>query len=274
MIIDAHQHFWRLDRGDYGWLTPKLARLYRDFGPNDLAPLLATAGIDQTILVQAAPTIAETEYMLSLADAHGFIRGVVGWVDFDSPAAPEALSRLAQHPKLVGVRPMIQDIADANWMLKPSLAPAFDAVIAEGLAFDALVFPRHLQPLLRLAERRPELRIVIDHGAKPAIAERSFQPWADEIATIARESSAYCKLSGLALEAGRRWTVDALRRYVDHLIACFGPERLIWGSDWPVCTLAASYGDWLAASKELLAHLSEDERTAVFGGAAQTFYRL
>lgn len=274
MRIDAHQHFWRLDRGDYGWLTPDVGSIFRDFEPEHLVPLLEEAKIDGTILVQAAPTMAETEYLLSLADQHSFIKGVVGWVDFEHSDAPEMIAHLAKHPALAGLRPMIQDIPDPNWMLRPDLAPAFEAMIAEALTFDALTLPHQLGALKQLLHRYPGLRTVIDHGSKPRIADRARDAWFDDMAELANTTNAYCKLSGLVTEAGKDWTVEDLRRYTDHLLATFGPSRLIWGSDWPVCTLAASYQEWIAAAETLLSQQSEPDVRAVFGLNAMRAYNL
>ncbi len=272
--IDAHQHFWQVSRGDYGWLTPALTNLYRDFLPPDLAPLLAGAGIDGTILVQAAPTEAETDFMLSLAESHEFIRGVVGWVDFEAQDAPERISKRAAHPKLKGLRPMIQDIADPLWILRPDLDDAFVAMTDHDLVFDALVLPRHLQSLSERLARHPALRTIIDHGAKPAILAGDFDDWARDMSHLARTSSAFCKLSGLMTEAGPDWTIDMLRPYVEHLLNQFGPDRLIWGSDWPVCTLAGEYERWIEATEALLINPGADERAAVLGGNAARLYRL
>jgi len=274
MRIDAHQHFWRLDRGDYGWLTPDIGGIYQDFGPDHLKPLLASSGIDGTILVQAAPTIAETEYLLSLAEQFPFIKGVVGWVDFESATAPKDIARLAKHPALVGLRPMIQDIPDPDWMLRPDLAPAFDAMIAQDLTFDALTLPRHLKALRALLHRHPELRTVIDHGSKPHIVAGLRDSWFEDMADLAESTSASCKLSGLVTEAGEDWSVESLRPYVDHLVASFGTERLVWGSDWPVCTLAATYQDWQAATEALLAARDPAEVDAILGLNAVRVYRL
>ncbi len=274
MRIDAHQHFWKLDRGDYGWLTPDLRALYRDYGPEDLAPLLAAAGVDATLVVQAAPTFEETRFLLGLAEATPWVLGVVGWIDFEADDAHGQLAQVAAHPKGVGVRPMIQDLPDPDWMLRPALAPVFEAVAALGLCFDALVHPRHLPPLLRLLGRHPELRAVVDHGAKPAIRDGAWQPWADDLARIARETEACCKLSGLASEAKPGWTARDLRPYVDHLLESFGPERLLWGSDWPVVVPAGGYARWQEASKELLAGLDPAARDAVLGGNARRTYVL
>lgn len=274
MKIDAHQHFWALARGDYGWLTPDLGQIYRDFGPDDLAPLLQAQGIDGTILVQAAPTVAETEYLLSLADKTPFIKGVVGWVDFDAPDARAQIIRLATHPALVGLRPMIQDIADPNWMLGAALTPAFEAIQSNDLTFDALTLPRHLGPLRQLLAQHPDMRVVIDHGSKPMIRESVLDGWAEDMAAIARDTNAFCKLSGLVTEAAPDWAVRDLYPYVDHLLNTFGPSRLIWGSDWPVCTLASSYERWIDATDELLNALSSIDRSAILGGNAAKAYHI
>lgn len=274
MRIDAHQHFWALERGDYGWLTPDLVGIYRDFQPDHLTPLLTSHKIGGTVLVQAAPTVAETDYMLSLAARNDFIKGVVGWVDFEDKDAAKEVARLAKNKALVGLRPMIQDIEDADWMLREDLGGAYQALIEHDLTFDALTLPIHLQNLARLVERHPDMRVVIDHGSKPYIRDRKIDGWAQDMASLARDTDAFCKLSGLVTEAASDWSARDLRPYVDHLLECFGPSRLIWGSDWPVCTLAAGYGEWFAATELLLAGLSDEERKAVFGGNAARAYKL
>ncbi|MFK7764252.1 MAG: amidohydrolase [Roseobacter sp.] len=274
MKIDAHQHFWALKRGDYGWLTPNLTPLYRDFEPEDLRPCLLANHIDGTVLVQAAPTLAETEYMLGLADAHDMILGVVGWSDFEASDAAETINALAARPKLVGLRPMIQDIADDDWMLRADLAPAFETMVNTGLVFDALTMPRHLPNLSELLARYPDLRIVVDHGSKPDIANRAFESWAADMVKLATQTGAYVKLSGLVTEAAPFWSDDDLKPYIDHLIAHFGPHRMIWGSDWPVCTLASSYQRWVETTETLLIGLSASEKAAVLGENAATLYRL
>lgn len=272
--IDAHQHFWTLARGDYGWLTPALGAIYRDFTPTDLAPLGAQAGIDATVLVQAAPTSEETDFLLEIAARTPWVAGVVGWVDMRADDAPEQIATLAATSAAKGIRPMIQDLADDDWVLDPRLDPAFDALIANDLTFDALVLPRHLRRLLRRLERHPELRCVIDHGAKPEIAAGKFDRWAADIADIAETTGACCKLSGLVGEAGPGWTVARLRPYADHLLDRFGPDRLMFGSDWPVVNLVADYDTWFTAATTLTAALTADERAAVFGDTARRFYRL
>lgn len=274
MRIDSHQHFWALERGDYGWLTPELAPLYRDFLPNDLVPALRVNGVDGTILVQAAPTVAETQYLLNLAEVHAFVLGVIGWADFEATDASAQITQLATHPKLVGLRPMIQDIDSIDWMLSDTLAPAFDAMIAEELVFDALVLPKHLPNLQVLMAKHPALSVVIDHGAKPNIAAGQFDAWAADMASLAKDTSACVKLSGLVTEAGDDWTVHKLRPYVDHLLTHFGPMRLIWGSDWPVCKLACRYDTWCAATDQFLGGLEVPARKAILGGNAARVYRL
>ncbi|PUB11090.1 amidohydrolase family protein [Yoonia sediminilitoris] len=272
MIVDGHQHFWQIERGDYGWLTPDLEPLYRDFMPDDLAPHLQQNGIEGTILVQAAPTLAETKFLLDIADNTPFVLGVVGWIDFSAASAAEDIARLARHPKLVGLRPMIQDIANDDWMLGPDLTPAFEAMIQADLAFDALVLPRHLPRLRRLLSRHPNLRTVIDHAAKPEISGGQFDDWANDIAIIAKESRAYCKMSGLLTEAGSAWTMSDLSPYIAHVLDQFGSHRLVWGSDWPVLLTAANYPTWLDIARSMIPN--ENARARVFGANAVDLYRL
>ena len=274
MRIDAHQHFWNIERDDYGWLTPELTALYRDFLPLDLEPILKAHDIAGTILVQAAPTVAETEYLLSLAEQNAFIRGVVGWVDFGHPTAPKDIARLAKNSAFVGVRPMIQDIADPDWMLQDCLTPTFEALIAEGLTFDALTLPEHLPNLRKLLARHPDMRVVIDHASKPLIKDSIMTGWAEDMAAIARETQAFCKLSGLVTEASPDWRIQDLRPYVDHLLETFGAQRLIWGSDWPVCTLNSAYSRWVQATEDLLKGLSSTDQEAILGKNAVQVYRL
>jgi len=272
--LDSHQHFWRIDRRDYGWLTAASGTLYRDYQPTDLEPLLRERHIDGTIVVQAAPTVAETRYLLSLARSTPWIRGVVGWVDMSSPAAPADLAQLARGSRLCGIRHMIQDIADTRWMLEPALEPTFEALIELDLGFDALVRPEHLPNLLTLLQRYPELRATIDHGAKPDIAGHQWQPWADWIAAIATETSACCKLSGLVTEAAPDWTTESIAPFADHLLDAFGPDRLMWGSDWPVVNLAGGYERWWSFTQAWLESMTAADAQQILGGAAIAFYRL
>ncbi|MEO1244349.1 MAG: amidohydrolase family protein [Pseudomonadota bacterium] len=275
MRIDAHQHFWSLSRDDYGWLTPDLGVLYRDHGPADLFPLLQDAGIDKTILVQAAPTVEETRYLLALAAENDYVAGVVGWVDLeDEVAAAGALDEFTQHESFVGVRPMLQDMSDPAWIARKALQPAVDRLIANNTCFDALVRPAHLPYLLDFLGRNRELKCVIDHGAKPQISKGDWQPWAGLMAQLAEQTNAYCKLSGLVTEAAPDQTSADLLRYVDYLLETFGAERLIWGSDWPVLTLASSYADWNAATDSFLSALTDEEVQLVRGQNAVRFYGL
>lgn len=271
--IDAHQHFWQLARGDYGWLTPALAPIYRDFGPCDLAPLLQARGIDRTILVQAAPTFAETLYLLELAGRTPFVAGVVGWTDFDAADAAQTVAKVAaDHPLLVGLRPMLHDIADDDWLLRPHLAVVFNAMAEHGLVFDALARPQHLSRVQAVCERHPKLTVVVDHIAKPLIRDLRPDPWRADIAAVARCPNTVCKLSGIATEAAPDWSVADIKPYVDHVLAAFGPQRLLWGSDWPVVDLAGGYARWWDAAQTLLAPLEVAARDAILGGTAERIY--
>jgi len=274
MRIDAHQHCWQLAARQGSWPPPSLAAIYRDFAPDDLAPLLAEHGIAGTVLVQSMPLEADTDWMLALAAKTDFIRAVVGWTDLLAQDAPERIARLAAQPLLKGLRPMLQDLDDDAWITDARLAPALQAMVAHGLRFDALVLPRHLPALLQMARAYPALPIVIDHAAKPPILDAAFGHWREDLALLAALPNVHCKLSGLVTEAKPAWRVDDLRPYVSHVLAVFGPQRVIWGSDWPVVDLAGGYSAWLAASEALLAHLSEEDRECIFGLNAQQFYGL
>lgn len=274
MRIDAHVHFWRMARGDYGWLTPDFGPIYRDFAPADAEPHFRRHGITGAVLVQAAPTVAETEFMLEIARATPTIKAVVGWADLEAPDAPEVIARLSGMKPLVGLRPMIQDIPDPEWMLKPALGPGIAAMQRHGLRFDALLKPPHLAPFLTFRRLYPDLAILIDHGAKPEIRNNRFDDWERGMTEIARDERIYCKLSGLATEAKPDWRVDDLRRYVDHLLASFGPRRLVWGSDWPVVNLAGGYDRWIEAAQACLAGLSAAEQADIFGNNAARFYGI
>ena len=277
MKIDAHQHYWQPARGDYGWMPKDDPTLSRPYFPADLYATLSSAGIERTVLVQAAATVEETEYMLGLADATESIGAVVGWVDFEAADVARTLARLAKHPTFSGVRPMIQDIPDDDWMLRDDVQSGFRAVNELDVTFDALGFPRHLENFLTILTRYPDMRVVIDHCMKPDIANHtrdSFKHWADGMAAIARQTGAYCKLSGLITEAAANWTVEDLRPYAHHVLDVFRPERVMWGSDWPVCRLRGEYERWLAAAHALTDHLDAAAKTRVFGGSAAEFYRI
>jgi L-fuconolactonase len=226
------------------------------------------------VLVQAAPTAAETDFLLAEADRHDTVAGVVGWVDLLADDAAQRIARLAARPKLKALRPMLHDLADPAWILQPALTPALQAMIEHRLVFDALVRPLHLPVLLQLCRRHPALAVVVDHGAKPAIAAGHWQPWADDLARLAAETQAVIKLSGLLTEAGPAPRADAARRWAGHLLAHFGASRVLWGSDWPVLELAATYGAWWQETATRLADLDAGAREAVLGGTARRVYRL
>ncbi|MEL7089159.1 MAG: amidohydrolase family protein [Planctomycetota bacterium] len=279
MIVDAHHHLWDPARGDYDWMPKDVAVLNRVYGPADMAPELEAVGVEKTVLVQAAATVAETDYMLALADATDWIGAVVGWVDFEDPSERQTLERLSAHPKFRGVRPMIQDLPDRDWMLRDDIQWAFEVLMELDLSFDMLGLPEHLTNTHTLMTRYPDLRTVYDHCMKPQIREAReggdpFPAWAEGMARLARDTSGMCKLSGLATEAGREWSLADLRPYAQHVLDVFGPSRVMWGSDWPVCRFAAEYQVWWSAAQELTEGLSQEERGAVFGGNAAQFYRI
>lgn len=274
--VDAHQHYWHPSRGDYDWMPMDNATLARPWHPPDLCGHLDAYGITRTVLVQAAATVQETEYLLGIADATDSVGGVVGWVDFEQPGDLAHLTRLAKHPKFCGVRPMIQDIADDDWMLRDDVQWGFQALVDLDLTFDALGFSRHLANFHTILTRYPEMRVVIDHCMKPQIRNHpdNLQFWADGMSRLAADTGAYCKLSGLVTEAAPDWTIDDLRPYATHVLDAFGPDRVMWGSDWPVCQLAASYVDWRKAAETLTNHLSSADKARIFGSTASAFYRL
>ena len=276
MQIDAHQHFWQPGRGDYGWMPKDDPILSRPYFPDELWPQLQAAGVQGTVLVQAAPTVAETEYMLGIADATPWVLGVVGWVDFERPSDLAEMKRLAGHPKFKGARPMIQDIPYDDWMLRDDVQWAFRAICDLGLRFDALGFPRHLANFLTILKRYPTMPVVVDHCMKPQIrdhSDASFRHWADGISRLA-DTGAWCKFSALVTEADPDWTVADLQPYAEHVFRAFGAERVMWGSDWPVVRLRCEYDTWRAAAEQLTATLTEPEKGWVFGGTASEFYRL
>jgi L-fuconolactonase len=273
MRIDAHQHYWRIGRNGHEWPTPDLPAIHRDFLPADLEPELAPLGIARTVLIQSQPADADTEWLLDLAARTQSIGAVIGWCDLRTPGAPARIAELAARPKLRGLRPMLQDLP-TGWILDSTTAPALAAMAEAGLVFDALIRPAHLHDIAALAEAYPSLAIVVDHAAKPAIAEGSFQPWADRMRELAKHPNISCKLSGLVTEAKANWASNDLLPYVRHLLDCFGTDRLLWGSDWPVLSLAASYPQWFDAANSLLSGITDSGRDAIFGGNAARVYRV
>lgn len=278
-MIDAHQHYWQPQRGDYTWMPKGHPVLDRPYLPGDLDGSLIYHGVTHTILVQAAASVEETEYMLGIADTTPSVAGVVGWIGFENRDDLRQLERLKHHPKFRGVRPMIQDIADVDWMLRDDVLWAFDALVDLDLTFDALGFPVHLDNFHRVLTRHPKLRTVIDHCMKPQIRDQmdgkdAFSTWATGMKRLAEDTRAFCKFSGLVTEANEGWSIDDIRPFSDHVLDCFGSERVMWGSDWPVCQLRASYDVWRRTAEMLCSERSENDRARIFGETARTFYRL
>lgn len=274
MLIDAHQHYWNVARGDYVWMhgNDAVAAITRDFTPADLALERAGPRIEKTVLVQAAPTNAETEFLLHIAEQEASVARVVGWIDFEDPSQLEVLQRWAAHPKFAGVRPMIQDIPDPQWMHRDDVQWAYKAIIDLDLTFDALGFVQHLEPFERLFKTYPEMRTVIDHGMKPKISEREIDHWAEVMQRIATLQHVYCKCSGLFTEAREGDGVEAIGPYVQHLRASFPDNRLMWGSDWPVLTLNGNYSAWFELVQSVCG--TPETQPALFGGSAAEFYRI
>lgn len=280
--IDSHQHFWQLSRGDYTWLTKDLGNLYRDYLPHDIKKELEYAQVSDTVLIQATDTTAETEFLFANAYNHSFIAGVVGWVDMESPNALDQLSWLMQNPYFKGIRPMIQDIDDVDWLLKPELTPVFNFLAQNGLSFDALVLPKHLANLQVLINRHTQLNVVIDHGGKPNIKDALGKPlsesvnkqWAEDIAELAKHENVHCKLSGLVTEAGEKANYSDIERYMSHLYQCFGAKKLMWGSDWPVVNLTSDYSTWLDIADTFIKKLPIAEQNSIWADNTRSFYGL
>lgn len=273
MLIDAHQHYWRIGKHGHEWPTADLAPIYRDFGPGDWNGVAGPLGISRSILVQSQPSDVDSDWLAALAEGTPSVQAVVGWADLKAPNSAERVAALAQRPKLKGLRPMLQNLPEDNWIADPKLAPAIEAMVAHGLRFDALVFPRHLPHLRRFAQRWPTLPIVIDHGAKPPIASRQLDPWRAEIELFAALPNVMCKLSGLFTEMAPEQEREALLPYVRHLAQIFGPDRLMWGSDWPVILLAGGYAEWFELAGEM-SGFDIIGRAALFGGTAARFYGI
>jgi len=268
--IDAHQHFWRVDAPWHEWPREDLPAIHRDFLPDDLSPTLQACSIAGSVLVQSQPSDADTDWMLALAERTPSILGVVGWADVIAANAAERIAALASHPKLKGLRPMLQSLPP-DWILQPEARPAIEAIVAHRLVFDALIRPLHLEAIGTLAERHPALSIVIDHGAKPDIAAGGFAGWADALSRVAERPNVACKLSGLVTEAGEGWSEAQLEPFVRHILHVFGPDRVLWGSDWPVLLLCAGYEQWHDMARALV---PPEHAGAVFGENAARIYGL
>ena len=269
-MIDSHQHFWQVGRFDYPWMSSDLGVLYRDYLPVDLAPIL---GLNRTVLIQASNSMAESRWLLDLADKNGFIAGVVGWVDLTDPDAQ--LDELCAHPKFKGVRHLVESEPNDDWLIQPAVLSGLKKLSSRGCTYDLLVHTRHLKYIPTVVESCPELRCVIDHLAKPPIAHKEIKEWSEAMKLVAALPNIHCKLSGLVTEANwTSWQTEDLRPYVSEALELFGAERMMFGSDYPVCLLAASYDRVLESFQELLHDLSDADRDKIFSTNAQRFYRL
>jgi L-fuconolactonase len=275
MRIDSHMHFWKYTAAEYGWIDDAMAALRRDLLPKDAEPLVRAAGFDAVVAVQARQTLEETRWLLELADEHPFIAGVVGWVDLQSEQARSQLERFARNPKLVGIRHVVQGELDDRFLLKPEFGRGIELLEEFGLAYDILIYTRHLPVAAEFAKRFPKQRFVLDHLAKPPIKDAKIKDWERDLRALAEQPHVMAKLSGLVTEADwKAWTPGQLERYLDVAVEAFGPRRLMVGSDWPVCTVAGDYGRVMGAFKEYVAELADDERDAILGGNAVRFWNL
>ena len=274
-MIDSHQHFWQVGHFDYPWMSSDLGVLYRDYLPHDLAPIIEKNGVSKTVLVQASNSVAESRWLLDLANANSFIAGVVGWVDLMSSDINAELDELCLDPKFKGVRHLVESEPDDDWLVRPAVLAGLRQLSARGLSYDLLVHTRHLKHIPRVTESCPDLSLVIDHLAKPPIARNEIKEWSRAFQPVARYSNISCKLSGLVTEANwNSWQADDLRPYVDIALESFGADRMMFGSDYPVCLLAASYDRVLDSFQEILKGLSDADRDKIFSQNAEKFYRL
>lgn len=275
MRIDSHFHFWTPGKYDYPWLASGTGPLYDTFGPEQLAPLLAASKLDGAVLVQTITSLEETRWFLELRRAHGFIKGVVGWVDLEGEGVGDLLDELMEAGGLVGIRHPVQDHPDGSWLLRKTTRRGLEAMAKRRLAYDLLVKPPQLPSAPELVESLPELTFVVDHLAKPRIAAKGWDDWAPWMRRLAKSPNVYCKLSGMITEADHRhWKPEDLRPYIQFALDEFGPGRLMFGSDWPVCLLAGSHALALAALEENLADLTVAQRAEILGGTAVRCYGL
>jgi L-fuconolactonase len=275
MRIDAHQHFWDITKLDYPWMPPGDSVLRRNYLPADLAPILQQHNFDGSVVVQANVVIEETWWLLDLATHNDLIRGVVAWVDLTDPKVGHTLDRCQRHPKFKGIRHIVHDEPDLHWLLRPDVLRGLHELARRDLPYDLLLRPPHLPLIPELADKAPGLRMVIDHIAKPLIASRQLEPWAVDMERVARIPGIHCKLSGMITEADHQnLTSQALRPYVQHVLQLFGPDRLMFGSDWPVCLLAGSWKKVLAAFTQACGPVPQVEREKMLGGTAMKFYNL
>jgi len=273
MRLDSHQHFWKYHPAHQIWMTDQMEVLRRDYMPADLQPLLETLQFDGSIAVQARQMVEETEWLLALAEAHEFIKGVVGWVDLRSPELGEQLERYAGQAKLVGVRHVVHDEADDQFMLLPEFCRGIAQLHRHDLTYDLLLYPRHLPVAIELVTQFPRQPFVVDHIAKPAIRDRQVSPWKEDLHELAKFQNVCCKLSGLVTEAKwRAWRKEDFHRYLDIVMAAFGTDRVMIGSDWPVCTLSGSYINTMRIVIDYLDQFSASVREDILGGTCARFY--
>jgi len=274
-IVDAHQHFWEPGRFDYPWMTAKVKGLIRPFLPKDLRPLLPQAGVERTIVVQAISSLAEARWLLELASANEFVSGVVAWADLTSSNLAKDLDKLQAHPKFKGIRHQIEVEPNDAWMIRDDVLRGFAELERRGIPYELLVGPHHLKYVPLVRERCPRLKLVVDHIAKPRIAEREFELWAREVERVSELPKVWCKLSGMITEANwAAWKADDLRPYVEHVISKFGYDRVMFGSDWPVCTLAGTFQQVVEALRQILGPLPEAEARKLWGATASEVYQL
>ena len=275
MKIDAHHHFWNYDPAQYGWIDESMGVLRRDFLPVDLQPEIESAGIDGVVSVHARQTLEETRWLLNLADEHAFIKGVVGWVPLAEVDVREQLDSLARVPKLKGVRHVVQDEPDDDFILGDAFNAGVDALAKHGLVFDILIYERQLPQTVQFVDRHPQQVFVLDHLAKPQAKKSLVEPWREDIRKLAERENVYCKVSGLTTEADwQSWTEQQLSVYLDAVFEAFGTKRLMFGSDWPVCLLATTYGAWYDFVQRQFAGLSAEEQNSIFGHTAVDVYQL
>jgi L-fuconolactonase len=275
MYVDAHQHFWIYSPGEYGWIDDSMAALRRDFLPNDLKLELESSGFQGSVAVQARQTLEETRWLLELADNSPWILGVVGWVDLRSPDVRSQLKVLAQNPKLVGIRHIVQSEPDDRFLLQPDFLRGISALEEFDLAYDILIYTKHLPVAAEFVQRFPRQRFVLDHLAKPPIKSGDIDSWARGIRRLAEFPNVSCKLSGLVTEADwQHWEPEQIIPFLDVAFEAFGPDRLMVGSDWPVCLVAAKYARWVNVLKAYLLGRKPEFRESVLGGNARQFWRL
>jgi len=274
-VIDSHHHFWRYQAEDFGWINDAMRAIRRDFLPADLAQTMRTAGVDGVVSVQARQSLEETRWLLELAGENAFVRGVVGWVPLVSPDIEKILAEYAANPKLRAVRHVLQNLPDDRHMLREDFNRGIQALRAHGLAYDILIFERHLPVAIEFADRHPQQVFVLDHIAKPRIKDNLIEPWAKNIRELARRPHVYCKISGLVTEADfTNWTEAQLQPYVETVLEAFGPQRLMFGSDWPVCLVACKYARWANLVRGWIKKLSASEQARLLGETAIEAYRL